>query len=686
MSKIASEHLERSAYIYIRQSTPDQVRRNPESRRRQYSLETRARQLGWQEVVVVDEDLGRSGAGTERPGFDRLIAAICKGDVGAVLSTEASRLARNGRDWHTLLEFCGLVNTLLIDEDGVYDPRHPNDRLLLGMKGTISEMELATFRRRSQEALKLMSQRGELYTTVAVGYRRVDEQLEKEPSRRVQESIELVFAKFRELGSIRQVLLWLREERIELPAVHYGPEGRDIVWKLPVYSTVHKFLTNPVYAGTYAWGRTGSQVRIEDGRKHVTRGTSKPLEEWNVLLTEHHEGYITWDQYQVNQAIIAQNANCKGAMVRGAVRRGEALLPGLLRCGHCGRKLSVQYGGKQRTPRYACVGANVNHGTGEWSCISFGALMVDRAVEDQLLGVIQPLGIEAALDVLHRREEEVDAACRQRELALEQARFEAERRRRQYDAVEPENRLVAVDLEQRWNEALVVVRRREQELEMTRQSVSLGVSEEQRQALFALAHDVPSVWDHPSSSVEVKKRILRTLLKEIVVYVKDSRIRLLLHWEGGDHTEVEIQKNRPGHHRWKTGVEVEQIIRELARVMPDSRIAGLLNRAGKRTAKGLRWHRNHVCVFRNARDIAVYQEGERQARGELTLEEAAEALGVSTMTVRRLIEKKILPARQACIGAPWVIRQVDLNAPSVQSGCTGPSPTGDHRQRILDIQ
>ena len=235
MSKIASEHLERSAYIYIRQSTPDQVHRNPESRRRQYGLEARARQLGWQEVVVVDEDLGRSGAGTGRPGFDRLIAAVCKGDVGAVLSTEASRLARNGRDWHTLLEFCGLVNTLLIDEDGVYDPRHPNDRLLLGMKGTISEMELATFRQRSQEALKLMSQRGELYTTVAVGYRRVDEQLEKEPSRRVQESIELVFAKFRELGSIRQVLLWLREERIELPAVHYGPEGRDIVWKLPVY-------------------------------------------------------------------------------------------------------------------------------------------------------------------------------------------------------------------------------------------------------------------------------------------------------------------------------------------------------------------------------------------------------------------------------------------------------------------
>lgn len=686
MSKVDSEHLERSAYIYVRQSTPGQVLQNPESRRRQYGLKKRAEQLGWQDIVVVDEDLGRSGAGIERAGFDRLIAAVCKGEVGAVFSTEASRLARNGKDWHTLLEFCGLVKTLLIDEDGTYDPGQPNDRLLLGMKGTLSEMELATFRQRSQEALKSMSQRGELYTTVAVGYRRVDEQLEKEPSRRAQESIELVFAKFRELGSIRQVLLWLREERIELPAVHYGPEGRDIVWKLPVYSTVHKLLTNPVYAGTYAWGRTGSQTRIEDGRKHVTRGTSKLLEDWNVLLTEHHEGYITWDEYQANQAIIAQNANCKGAMVRGAVRRGEALLPGLLRCGHCGRKLSVQYGGKSRTPRYVCVGANVNHGTGEWSCISFGALAVERAVEDQLLGVLQPMGIEAALDVLRRREETTGAACRQRELALEQARFEAERRRRQYDAVEPENRLVVADLEHRWNEALGVVREREQELEITRQSVGLDVSEEQRQALLALAHDVPAVWDHPLRSAEVKKRILRTLLKEIVVYVQSSRIRLVLHWEGGDHTEVEVQKNRPGHHRWKTDVEVEQIIRELARVMPDSRIAGLLNRAGKRTAKGLRWHRNHVCCFRNARDISVYQEGERQARRELTLEGAAELLGVSTMTVRRLIERKILAARQACVGAPWIIRQIDLNSPSVQSGCTNPSPTGNHRQRVLDIQ
>ncbi|HEY5658082.1 MAG TPA: helix-turn-helix domain-containing protein, partial [Myxococcota bacterium] len=285
-----------------------------------------------------------------------------------------------------------------------------------------------------------------------------------------------------------------------------------------------------------------------------------------------------------------------------------------------------------------------------------------------------------------RREADCDAACRQRELALEQARFEAERRRRQYDAVEPENRLVAAELERRWNEALEVVRAREQELETARRSVGGNLTEEQRRALLALAHDVRAVWDHPSSSAELKKRILRTVVKEIVVSVQGPRIRLLMHWEGGDHTALEVRKNRTGEHRWKTDVEIGKIIEDLARLMPDSRIAALLNRADKRTAKGHRWTRNHVCVFRNKHGIAVYQEGERQARRELTLEEAAEALGVSLVRVRRLIKSKALPARQACVGAPWVIRQADLELPSVRGACVAPPPVGDHRQRMLDIR
>ena len=272
MSKISAEHLARGAYVYVRQSTADQLQHNHESRRRQYALAERARALGWSEVVVIDDDLGVSASGVARPGFDRLLAAICRGVVGAVVSVEASRLARNGRDWHTLLEFCALVGSLILDEDGVYDPRSPNDRLLLGMKGTFSEMELSLLRQRSQEALKLKAARGELHTMVAIGYvRGPGDRIEMDPDLRIREAIALVFRKFAELHSVRQVLLWLQQEALPLPRLQHGPDGRTVVWKLPVYASVRHVLTNPVYAGAYAFGRSETRVCIEEGRKKVRR-------------------------------------------------------------------------------------------------------------------------------------------------------------------------------------------------------------------------------------------------------------------------------------------------------------------------------------------------------------------------------------------------------------------------------
>ena len=284
--------------------------------------------LGWQDVVVIDDDLGRSGSGVSRPGFERLLAAICEGRVGAVFAIEASRLARNGRDWHTLIEFCGLVGTIIVDEDGVYDPRHPNDRLLLGMKGTMSELELSILRQRSLEALKQKARRGELFLTVAIGYVKVrHDRIVMDPDLRVREAIALVFSKFAEFQSIRQVHLWLRQERIALPAVRYTvEEGRSIVWKLPVYNTVHHILTNPIYAGAYAFGRTGSRVTIADGRKRIVRGNRRERTEWEVLLTDHHEGYLSWAEFERNQRLIADNANSKGLLVArlGAPRRDLA--------------------------------------------------------------------------------------------------------------------------------------------------------------------------------------------------------------------------------------------------------------------------------------------------------------------------------------------------------------------------
>jgi len=345
--KITPDHLARGAYVYVRQSTADQVANNHESRRRQYGLAERAQALGWADVTVIDDDLGRSGSGVSRPGFERLLVAICEGRVGAVFALEASRLARNGRDWHTLIEFCGLVGTLIVDEDGTYEPRHPNDRLLLGMKGTMSELELSILRARSFEALKQKARRGELFLTVAIGYVRAGrDRIEQDPDLRVREAIGLVFARFAEMQSIRQVHLSLRRESIMLPCVNHSQgEGHALVWMLPVYNTVHHILTNPVYAGAYAFGRTGSRLTIENGRKRIVRGFRKDRADWDVLLLDHHASYLSWAEFERNQRLIADNANGMGMNARGALRKGELILAGLLRCGHCGRKLHVAYSG-----------------------------------------------------------------------------------------------------------------------------------------------------------------------------------------------------------------------------------------------------------------------------------------------------------------------------------------------------
>ncbi len=461
MSKITAEHLVRDAIVYVRQSTAIQVAQNLESQRRQYGLAERARQLGWSDVEVIDDDLGRSGAGSRRPGFERLLAAICESRVGAVLSLEASRLARNGRDWHTLLEFCGLVGTLIIDEDGVYDAASPNDRLLLGMKGTMSEMELSVFRQRSIEAMKQKARRGELFLTVAVGYVKAGgDRIEKDADRRVQEAIALVFRKFAEFQTIRQVLVWCRQETVLLPTLAQGATGERITWRLPVYPSVHHMLTNPVYAGAYAFGRRTARVTIENGRKRVVRSMRRDWRSWEVLLRDHHEGYISWAEFERNQQLISDNSNGRRFMGRGAVRRGEALLPGLLRCRRCGKKLHVRYG---QTYRYECVGAFNQLAAAR--CITFGGMRVDRVLAIEVLDKLRPLGVEAALAAIEARGQQRSEKKTQLELALQQARYEAARAQRQYNAADPENRLVAGELERRWNERLVAVRDLELEID-----------------------------------------------------------------------------------------------------------------------------------------------------------------------------------------------------------------------------
>ena len=686
MTRIAPDHLGRQAFVYVRQSTQDQVLHNHESRRRQYALADRAQQLGWAEPVVIDDDLGRSGGGVVRPGFERLLLAICEGRAGIVLAVEASRLARNGRDWHTLLEFCGLVGCLLADEDGLYDPRLPNDRLLLGMKGTMSEMELSILRQRSLEALRQKARRGELFLNVAVGYVKVrHDRIARDPDLRIREALGLVFRKFAEFQSMRQVHLWLRQEQVLLPSVEATEDGRRIVWKLPVYNTVRALLTNPIYGGAYAFGRTASRVTVENGRKRISRGHRRDREEWDVLIVDHHEGYIPWAEFERNQRLIADNANCRGLMVRGAVRRGDALLAGLLRCGHCGRRLHVSYSGTDGyCVRYNCRGAHINHGTRP--CIAFGGLRIDAAVSTEVLRHVAPLGVEAALDAIATREEENGETRRQAELALTQARYEADLARRQYDAVDPANRLVAAELERRWNDRLVEVQRQEERLATMTASrpETLGAGEKDR--LMALGADLETAWSHPGATAETRKRILRAVLEETVATLTEERIELVIHWRGGDHTRLAVPRNRTGQHRWSSDADVRDLIRALARQQVDGAIAATLNRLGKRTGRGNPWTEARVRSFRSQHQVPVHRPGEMAERGELTLEEAARRLGVSRMTVLRLISAGTLTANQVCRGAPWAVPEAQIVALNGANPHAGRPRTDDQNQKVMDFQ
>ena len=460
-----------------------------------------------------------------------------------------------------------------------------------------------------------------------------------------------------------------------------------VEWRLPRYNTVYRILTNPIYAGAYAYGRTGSKVRLEAGRKVITRDIRRQQADWDVLIHDHHEAYISWDGYQRNQQIINGNANRRGEIVPGSVRNGGGLLGGLLRCGHCGRKLRVvQHNKSHGIARYVCNDAAENHGVRS-SCIAFGNLRIDAAVSAEVLQVIAPLGLDAALQTVTERERAGMEQLRYRELALEQARYEAARAHRQYDAVEPENRLVVGDLERRWNERLAEVARLEEELRVARENQSPAITDGQRAQILALAADLPRPWNHQAASAATRKRILRSVLEEIIVNVEPGRLLLKLHWKGGDHTALEVAKNRRGQTRWTTSATTEQLIRDLARVGSDGSIASILNRLGVHTVKGLNWTRERIRGFRKDHQIAVYRDGERAERGEVILHEAATRLGVSKMTIVRLIKDGLLPAKQACVGAPYVIREVDLDLPEIRRAIAkGRAVPADPRQNTFDYQ
>jgi len=624
-------------------------------------LAEHVRALGWREVRVIDEDLGKSGAtAANRAGFQRLVAEVSLGRVGAVVGLEVSRLARNNRDWYQLLDLCGLLNTLIIDAEGIYDPRQLNDRLLLGLKGTMSEAELGWLRQRAHEARAAKARRGELIISLPVGYVQTrDGRLEKHPDQRVQGALTLVFQKFAELGSARQVLLWMHQEQVTLPGLERDPVWGDrLRWRLPHYNSILNLLQNPLYAGAYAFGRTETRTHVVAGAPHTTRGHRRPREQWMVLLRDHHEGYIPWDAYERNQQLLADNAQMKGQMAAGAVRGGRSVLAGLLRCASCGRRLQVTYGG--RVTRYRC---RRNHQAG---CgLAFGGLRIEAAIERELLRVLTPGAIDAALARAERTTEEAAVTRHALELELREAQYEAGRAQRQYDAVEPEHRLVADTLERRWNAALEHVATLERRLAAL-SAAAPPPAVPDRAVLLALAQDFSAVWADPASDPRIKKRVSRLLIQEIRVAPATERtLEVLIHWAGGTHTRLHVPRNRTGEHRRCTAREVVDVVRDLARQLPDAQIARILNRLGYRTGAGNTWTQQRVISLRHAHDIPVFS-AEPDGAVTLTIEQAATRLGVSTTTVRRLITTGRLPATQSVPYAPWAIVPDALGAEAVQ--------------------
>ncbi len=689
--KITSRHLQRRALVYVRQSSYQQLLHNVESRRLQYAMEKRVRDLGWNETEVIDEDQGRSATTTiGRTGFQRLVAEVCLGKVGAVAAIEVSRFARNNRDWHQLLEMCGMVDTLLIDHEAVYDLRRPNDRLLLGLKGSMSEYELDLLRQRSLEARWAKARRGELVIQAPVGFvKTADQRLEKDPDLRVQHAIELVFAKFFELASARQVAMWFIDHGVDLPAKRQGLTGWETWWRRPAYRNVISVLKEPTYAGAYAYGRTTSQRQVVDGtlQKTIAR---KPVDEWTVLIPEHHDGYISWEQFaRVQQMLDDNSTGFQSNQGPGAPKKGPALLAGLLRCRRCGRKLMVGYSGKNASvPRYQCHRGRLDNM--EAKCISFGGLSIDAAISREILQVVRPCAVEASALVVTQEAHRRDELCETLLLELKAARYAVQLARRQYDAVDPDNRLVASELERRWNVALKKVSQLEAkvEQEQNRSQPHPPVPEE----LGDLGVELERVWNAPETDLRLKKRIIRTLIEEILVEIdaERSEVELIIHWKGGVHSTLRVRRRRRGQSGAHTSADVVETIRQLALICDDKAIAAYLNRNGMLTARGHRWGRMSITSLRNKRGIAVHSTERQQAEGWMNLTEAGNHLGVAAKTVRRFAEHGDVKAMHPLYDGPWVFNSTDLEDPSfrarLEQRLSGTTPAGpDVRQLALAI-
>jgi len=695
-SKVKPSHIQRAAFVYIRQSSPTQVEYNRESTARQYALLEKACQLGWakEQVTVIDEDLGLTGSAfVERSGFARMTAEVALGHVGIVLGLEVSRVARNNADWYRLFDLCGVTDTLVGDSDGLYHPALFNDRLVLGLKGIMAEAELHILRERLEGGIRNKAARGELRRGLPVGFvwGEQDGDVRFHPDESVVSIIRTVFSKFTALGSVRKVWLWLRSEGLSFPTrPHLKGEIR---WVAPTYTAIHAVLTNPVYAGAYIYGKSHREQYVDDQGKLRKRTRLLPMADWSVLLPDHHSGYIDWATFQANQTRIDANVHPEPHHAGGAVREGAALLQGLATCGKCGRRLHTHYTGRNAAPGYHCAGKDIVSGRGVY-CLNVGGVQIDQAVVDTFLNALTPAALEATHLAIEQLEANHDAALSQWRLAVERARYAAERAERQYRTVEPENRLVARGLESEWEKRLRDLAAAEAELERREKQRPRSLSEEEKKKLFSLGSDLHKVWTAPTTTDRDRKELLRALLDEVIVSVDrpERRGHLTLRWRGGTLTEIDLAFPRMKPRGLHTGEDTISLLRRLAVHYSDDVIAGILNRQGRKTANGERFTANQVGSLRRYRNIPRYEPPAEPPAGDVVpIRKAAEILGVYPSTIHRWLNDGFIAGEHVTPGAPWQIRITDaLRARFVEEAPPGYLPMleatmklGVSRQTVL---
>ena len=658
--KVTASHRSRAAVIYVRQSTLLQVERNRESTARQYDLVSRARGLGWpgSAVTVIDEDLGLSGASAAgRTGFAELAARVGMGQVGIVLALEVSRLARNNTDWYRLLDLAGMTDTLIADADGVYHPAVFNDRLILGLKGTMAESELHILRARLDGGIRNKAARGELRRGLPVGlaWGEADGEIVMHPDEAVTGVIAAIFDRFAVCGSVRGTWLWLRDQGLKFP-LQPGAyvRGSEIIWTEPTYHAVHNVLTHPAYAGAYTFGRSRQERYAgQDGTLRIRRRVL-PQDQWEVLIKDHHPGYIDWDAYQANQHKIRQNirpvAHQPGT---GAVREGCALLQGLATCGTCGRKLSVYYDGEHKaTPGYYCTGTGqLVEGRGTRH-LRVGGVAIDNAVTAAFLAALEPVALQACLEAARQLEQGHDSALEQWRRQVEQARYHAARAERRYQAVDPDNRLVARGLETAWEKALTELAAAEAELARRQAARPAALTASERAAILALGDDLQAVWDAPTTTDKDRKQLLRTLLDEVGITIcrdhDSGRADLILRWKGGAISELTIPVKRKPPRRLRTDEDTISLVRRLAVHYDDAKIAWILNRQNRRTPRGLSYTAGRVQGLRHYWGIPRHQDTADNQEGDLlTVADAARELRPGALHLAPVAERRVHRRRAA---------------------------------------